>query len=212
MRSGQHNVCAGETANTNQSHSWSQSILRDSGSHQTWHTYHHSDREGCTQLYMTGNIRAGDERAFTSLSTRTHTIQLSALTLIAGAPIPLRGALAVTRQDAHPSIGTSRGAHSCMRGRGRGRSLAANMPSTVSGSKHGTLHVATAEVSSIRKASCTQGCHCLPSSQNVPFHPATQVHVAGEDRQVPPFLHVGLHTAEWVACAERVDHMHTYMH
>ena len=46
--------------------------------------------------------------------------------------------------------------------------------------------------------------HCSPSSQNVPLHPSAQVHVAGWDRQVPPFLHVGLHTAKRVGCAKLV--------
>ena len=68
-------------------------------------------------------------------------------------------------------------------------------------------NVAGAEVSSIRKTmvyTVHMYGHCSPSSQNVPLHPFTQMHVAGWDRQVPPFLHVGLHTAKRVGCAKLV--------
>lgn len=70
---------------------------------------------------------------------------------------------------------------------------------TAKGMRH--ANVAGAEVSSIRKTmvyTVHMYGHCSPSSQNVPLHPSTQVHVAGWDRQVPPFLHVGLHTAKRV--------------
>ena len=69
-------------------------------------------------------------------------------------------------------------------------------------------NVAGAEVSSIRKTmvyTVHMYGHCSPSSQNVPLHPSAQVHVAGWNRQVPPFLHVGLHTAKRVGCAKLVN-------
>ena len=62
-------------------------------------------------------------------------------------------------------------------------------------------NVAGAEVSSIKKTmvyTVHTASRCSPSSQNMPLHPSAQMHAAGWDRQVPPFLHVGLHTAKRV--------------